>query len=772
MADPGGLTATATATLTVRPVNDAPEAVGTIPEQELEEGGDTLTLDLTPYFTDIDGDVLAYTAESSDPAAAVLVTGATLTLTAVVAGSATITVTASDPAGLTAIQTFGVGVGDGRVREVLTDTLAALGRGYLSSVRQTVGRRLETGGRGTQRLMVAGRQLGPGAWNRLGPGGLMQTHAWLTRAAALRQRHAAIGLTGTPAAPRLQPMAVNDAFNGFGLSRVGLDQVLQGTDVLFTFGGVGQRPEAAPGRQHRWTIWGQGDLQAFRGAPDAVRDYEGDLRTGYLGVDALAGRSWLFGVAVGRSGGRGTWQRGVAAGRLKTTLTTVHPYLRWGSGDTTLWAVAGAGRGTATLTRTMAERQDESPLGLTLGLLEARRRLATVGRGLRIGLRGEASAAGLATGEGDETIDRLRAGVQRLRGGIELTQDLDGPGGSTLTPFGEVSARRDAGAGPTGVGLEVAGGLRLRGGRFQVEAQGRRLVLHSATGYSDHGLSLAASVGAGAYQPGLILMVRPTWGAAGMGADTLWQDHFQLAGQGAGDDEGGLDARVGYGLRLPNGGLLEPFGGYGQREGLGRRLQLGARLGALDRIPGVFGGPVQLELTGERYDRPGSSSDHRFSLVGVIDFAARRAMSLPPVSVGRNVRRGTPIEAAAPAVARREAARAPDRTLGGDVERDSVVASAVDIDLLEVPHVPAASNWPVTATVGRVELPLPESETLAVTAARRGPPTAPATTRPRRPEAPSWPAAPVRGDHEPSQARQVPSGSPALSGNERPLPTS
>jgi hypothetical protein len=76
-----------------------------------------------------------------------------------------------------------------------------------------------------------------------------------------------------------------------------------------------------------------------------------------------------------------------------------------------------------------------------------------------------------------------------------------------LTPFGAVSARHDDGAGQTGVGLEVAGGMRLRGGRPQVEAQGRRLVLHSATGYSDHGLSLAASVGAGAYQPGLTLTV-------------------------------------------------------------------------------------------------------------------------------------------------------------------------------------------------------------------------------------------------------------------------
>ncbi len=624
MADLGGLTATATATLRVRPVNDAPVALETIPEQVLEEGGNRVTLDLTPYFDDVDGDVLTYTAESSDPAAAtVTVAGSTLTLTAVLAGAATVTVTASDPAGLTATQTFGVAVGDRLVRAVLTDTLAAMGRGHLSSVRQTVGRRLDSGGGDTQRLMVAGQFFGPGAWNRLGPGGLVQTHAWLTRAASLRQRFAAPGLAGTPADPQLQPLAANGAFSGVG--NVGWDQALQGTDVLLTFGGGGQTEVEAPGRQRRWTIWGQGDLQAFRGTPEAaVGDYEGDLRTAYLGVDALAGRRWLFGVAVGRSAGRGTWQAGTAAGQLKTTLTTVYPYLRWGSGDTTVMAVAGAGRGTASLARAAVENPDASPLRLALGLLEGRRRLATVGRGLRIGLRGEASLARLATGEGDETIDALQAGVQRLRGGIELTQDLDAFGGSTLTPFGAVSARHDGGAGQTGVGLEVAGGMRLRGGRLQVEAQGRRLVLHSATGYSDHGVSLAASVGAGSYQPGLRLTVRPTWGTAGMGADTLWQDHFQIPSQDTGYDTAGIDALVAYGLRLGEDALLEPFGGYGQRAGLGRRLQLGARLGALGQVPGLFGGPVQLELTGERYERPGSPSDHRFSMVGVINFGAQR----------------------------------------------------------------------------------------------------------------------------------------------------
>ena len=94
--------------------------------------------------------------------------------------------------------------------------------------------------------------------------------------------------------------------------------------------------------------------------------------------------------------------------------------------------------------RTLTGLGESSSLGL--GLLEGRRRVATVGGGFEIGVRGEASWARLETGGGDETIDDLEAGVRRVRGGVEVTRALSGPGGLTLTPFGAVSTRQDGGA--------------------------------------------------------------------------------------------------------------------------------------------------------------------------------------------------------------------------------------------------------------------------------------------------------------------------------------
>ncbi len=98
VSDGNGGTAEATVEVTVAPVNDAPEPVGVIPDQMLGEGDGEATVELGPFFEDIEEDALTFRASSSNPqVAAVTVSGAVLTLTPVVYGSAAVTVTAEDP---------------------------------------------------------------------------------------------------------------------------------------------------------------------------------------------------------------------------------------------------------------------------------------------------------------------------------------------------------------------------------------------------------------------------------------------------------------------------------------------------------------------------------------------------------------------------------------------------------------------------------------------------------------------------------------------------
>ena len=86
--------------------NLPPEAVGTIPDHIVFKG-QREALDLTRHFMDQDGDTLAYRAAASESGVVELtVTGYTLVMIGMSLGEITVTVTATDPEGLSAQQSF------------------------------------------------------------------------------------------------------------------------------------------------------------------------------------------------------------------------------------------------------------------------------------------------------------------------------------------------------------------------------------------------------------------------------------------------------------------------------------------------------------------------------------------------------------------------------------------------------------------------------------------------------------------------------------------
>ncbi|WP_423927795.1 Ig-like domain-containing protein [Candidatus Palauibacter sp.] len=107
--DPDGLEATLEFEVTVP--NSGPEPSGTLPDLELALGREA-TVDVSSHFTDPDGDALTYSAASSDPAvsAAADTAGSAVRVRALSRGTATITVTASDPGGVEASLGFEVTV--------------------------------------------------------------------------------------------------------------------------------------------------------------------------------------------------------------------------------------------------------------------------------------------------------------------------------------------------------------------------------------------------------------------------------------------------------------------------------------------------------------------------------------------------------------------------------------------------------------------------------------------------------------------------------------
>lgn len=131
--DPGGLTSRQRFDVTVVRPNRAPRAVGTIPDQTLA-ADEEHRIDVSGYFTDPDDDALDYSATSSDRSvASVAVSNDAITLTGEAEGTATITVTATDPGGLTAVQPFKVQVAPNRPPVVIRrieDLTALVGERY------------------------------------------------------------------------------------------------------------------------------------------------------------------------------------------------------------------------------------------------------------------------------------------------------------------------------------------------------------------------------------------------------------------------------------------------------------------------------------------------------------------------------------------------------------------------------------------------------------------------------------------------------------------
>ncbi len=123
--DSGGLSAAQTFTANVATGNQAPMAVGEIAAQTVT-AGDSVTVDVSGNFSDPDDDNLTFTAETDDAAVAtVSVDGSMVTVVGVEVGSASITVTATDPGGLSAAQTFTANVATGNQAPMAVGEIAA-----------------------------------------------------------------------------------------------------------------------------------------------------------------------------------------------------------------------------------------------------------------------------------------------------------------------------------------------------------------------------------------------------------------------------------------------------------------------------------------------------------------------------------------------------------------------------------------------------------------------------------------------------------------------
>ncbi len=471
--------------------------------------------------------------------------------------------------------------------------LAALARGHLASARQVLGQRLDAAADTRSRLTLGGRTLTLA--QLLGPGPPGAAVEW-------DRPPAEAGLSGDgqcaslpaaacawPGMPGLDtPGAWESLLYGLatGLGRSGAESLLQGGGFVLTLGGAdesGQAGQAGPGR--RWTLWGRGDAQALPGLAAAGADAGHGLSSGYLGLDTRLNDHWLAGLAVARSrwaaghevpaGDGGQAVPHPRLGRGPAALTTAYPYLAWSNGAASVTAQAGLGRGEVRHHAAPGASPARIPLELRLGMVDAGHRLGAWG-GAEVGLRMDAAWAQLTRGDGPRAQTES---VRQARLGATAAWTWQGPGGLTLAPAGEVHWRHDGGDGPSGRGLELGAGLRAARGPVRLAVQGRHFAARADRAWREQGLEATLNVG----QPGNTggsLTLASGWGAGATAGHTLWQESLAYPRRSGAltPTPWTLDAKAGYGLRLPGGRLLTWFGHVGHAA-YGHHVLLGLRLG-------------------------------------------------------------------------------------------------------------------------------------------------------------------------------------------------
>ncbi len=335
----------------------------------------------------------------------------------------------------------------------------------------------------------------------------------------------------------------------------------------------------------RLTAWGRFAGTAFDGR-DGGLAIDGDVLTGTVGADGEWDRL-LIGVAVAHSRGDGGYTMpGIGArgtGDLETTLTSLHPYLRYAvTGRLDVWGLAGYGWG-------------DSEWAVSEGTLEADTDFvmgAIGGRGILLAAR-DTGDFQLAT-RTDALLTRTRtdavtglaetdADAHRVRVVLEGSRGVAWAGGRRLTPTVELGLRHDSGDAETGFGLELGGRLQYADPALGLTLEGtvRGLLAHEDEDYKEWGASGKVRLAPGAGGKGLAMTLAPTWGAARSGIDGLWsrQTAQGLAPQTTRGRAGRLNTDVGYGMPAPFGsGVLTPYVGTVVVEGRTRSYRAGTRL--------------------------------------------------------------------------------------------------------------------------------------------------------------------------------------------------
>ena len=239
-------------------------------------------------------------------------------------------------------------------------------------------------------------------------------------------------------------------------------------------------------------VWGRGAFRRFHGRGDLNQALRGDVSSAIIGADVRSERGWLAGVMVAYSQAAGTY----SDVDVETGLTGVYPYASYEASRWEFWMSGGYGWGHA------ETHMLEEDLTSRFGAVGFKAQLASAGS-TQLNYYGDAIVTDVEVDHAD-----VRAEVIRVRLGIESSFELR----QGIRPYVEANVRQDGGDAETGIGLEFGGGLRVAYPQWKLrgEVRSQGLVLHSADGFTEWGVS--GSIQVGNPSEGWMMRVRPSYG--------------------------------------------------------------------------------------------------------------------------------------------------------------------------------------------------------------------------------------------------------------------
>ena len=393
------------------------------------------------------------------------------------------------------------------------------------------------------------------------------------------------------------------------------------------------------------TVWGRSAVSRFDGGADGL-SLDGEVASAMAGADWSRGRA-TAGVMVSHSRGEGGYGGSSGGGgEVESTLSGLYPYGRWEVSErVSVWGVAGYGQGVLVLEPEGAEREGTGPEGteregagpegtgpegagpegaarletdtaLVMAALGVRGLIVTPSaeRGAELAVKADALAVRMSSARVDG-LAAARAGVTRLRVGLEGSWSGVEAGGGALRPTLEVGLRHDGGDAETGFGADIGAGLAWSDPALGLEAEvsARGLLTHADGGFRERGIA-----GSLTWDPspsserGLRLELRQAVGASSTGGMDALLARDTMAGLAVAEEGGPeaqpqrFEARLGYGLPAFGGRFtMTPEVGVGVSES-GADYTFGWRL-ATERSGGMS---FEFGVEATRRESTGAEPDH------------------------------------------------------------------------------------------------------------------------------------------------------------------